>query len=82
MFKQNGAVVSLHHINRLDQHIPMAGNRGTGNNNNKSETHYRAEGLLLFSRNEETLSQVRNMSGKIRNMSGQVRNMSGQVRNM
>ena len=49
---------------------------------NKSETHYRGEGLLLFARKEETLSQVRNMSGQIRNMSGQVRNMSGQVRNM
>ena len=32
--------------------------------------------MLLFSMNEETLSQVRNMSGKIRNISGLVRNMS------
>ena len=49
---------------------------------NKSETHYRGEGLLLFARKEETLSQVRNMSGQIRNMSGQIRNISNQVRNM
>ena len=42
---------------------------------NKSETHDKGEGLLLYARKEETLSQVRNMSGKIRKMSGQVRNM-------
>ena len=49
---------------------------------NKSETHYRGEGLLLFTRKEETLSQDRNMSGQVRNMSGQVSNMSGEVSDM
>ena len=49
---------------------------------NKSETHNRGKGFLLFARMKEMSGLVRNMSGQVGNMSGQVTNMSGQVRNM